>query len=138
MKGINKVLLCIVAICVCFVIVWLRSRAVAIAAPEIQIAGADQDPFYDYGYRNPRSPANVPEPAVGETTMTYPFKTLDFQNDARRLQEQYAGRAHIALDSRPRQAGVPYLIVRAPADVQAEIRVVIGFLTKQRPDPTGD
>jgi hypothetical protein len=92
--------------------------------------------FLDDRKPEPPAPAKVAEPAVDGATVAYPFDTLDAAGDARRLQEQYAGRANISLEIRPKDLGIPYLLARAPADVQAEIRAVVGFLTKQRPDST--
>ncbi|MBI2477923.1 MAG: hypothetical protein HYV60_04540 [Planctomycetia bacterium] len=131
MTRIQKTVLWSVAVCVfCILgarILIVAGPAVALAqAPESAKGGVDQG-----GGAALPAPEEVAEPPVDGPVVTYPFQTPGVLNVARRLQEQYAGRANIGLDSRSES-----LIVRAPVDVQAEIRAVVGFLTKQQPEPT--
>jgi hypothetical protein len=123
---------CLVGIPLLSIVLYLAAGFDVVPAPgeaRAQAPAAGTDP--------PPVPAKVMEPAVDGVVVVYPFKTPDPQNDARRLQAQYFDRANITIAvSSPGASSHPHLMVRAPADVQAEIRAVVGFLTGQQSEPT--
>lgn len=70
------------------------------------------------------SPANVLVPAAGGPMVAYAVKA-PLGDVLKRLAEQYAGQANISQDERTHS-----IIVRAPVDVQAEIRGILNFLDR--------